>query len=146
MGIIAWNLQLKASSVSSAILDSLGIPVFQEGVFLKLPNYALEVKQACSGLRSIFALLTLAFMIGLLTETKWAVRAFLVLITPVLALAANVMRIVSTGLIASRYGDLALGEALHTTLGICVFLGTVFALLGIQKILRWANNTYARPL
>jgi len=143
MGMVTWNLQIKASSISSALLESLGVPVYQEGVLLRLPNYALEVKQACSGLRSIFALLTLAFIIGLLSEKKWGVRVLLIIATPILALAANIVRIVSTGFIAWRFGGLALGESVHTILGITVFLGTVLALLGFQKILRWAHNSYA---
>jgi exosortase len=143
MGSIAWHLQMKASSVSSVILDSLGVPVYRDGVFLKLPNYALEVKQACSGLRSIFALLALAVMIGLLTERKWSARVLLVVVTPLLALGANIVRIVGTGLMVSRFGLVAVTEVLHTVIGISVFLTTVLCLLGFQKILRWANNKYA---
>jgi exosortase len=143
LGTIGWNLQMKASSISSAILEFVGVPVYQEGVLLRLPNYALEVKQACSGLRSIFALLTLALVIGLVTEKKWRARILLIVITPILALGANIVRIVTTGFLAWHFGGLALDEWLHTILGIGVFLATVLALLGFQKILRWATNLYA---
>ena len=143
LGMVGWKLQLEASSISAQLLELFGIPVYREGILLRLPNYALEVKQACSGLRSIFALLTLAVLIGMMGEKKWRNRALLVMVTPVLALVANTLRIVITGIFASRFGGFTIGEAAHTALGIAVFLVTVFGLLGFRKTLRWLDRTYA---
>ena len=38
--------------------------LYQEGNLLNLPNYVLEVREACSGSRSIFALIALALILG----------------------------------------------------------------------------------
>ena len=143
VGMAGWKLQLQASSISAKLLESLGVPVYQEGILLRFPHYSLEVKEACSGLRSIFALLTLAVIIGFLGEKKWGPRLLLVLITPVLAIAANTVRIVGTGILASKFGELSLSEIGHMGVGIGVFLGTVLGLLGFQKMLRWLTRTYA---
>lgn len=143
IGMAGWKLQLQASSISARLLEALGVPVYQEGVLLRFPHYSLEVKEACSGLRSIFALLTLAVIIGIFGEKKWGPRLLLVVMTPLIALAANTVRIVCTGLLTVRFGELALGEFVHTSLGIGIFLGTVLSLLGLQKILKWLTRTYA---
>ena len=143
VGEVSWYLQVSASTVSSAVLRFLSVPVYQDGNLLRLPNYVLEVKQACSGSRSIFALFALALILGLSVERKWWARILLVVAAPVLAVAANIVRIVGTGLIARRWGSLAANESLHTTWGILVFVIAVMGLFGFQRILQWATSEYA---
>jgi exosortase len=143
VGQVSWQLQAAASSLSSTVLRFLSIPVYQDGNLLNLPNYVLEVKQACSGSRSIFALLALALILGLSVERKWWARVLLLVAAPLLAIGANIVRIVGTGLIAAHWGSLAANESLHTFWGIVVFVIAVAGLLGIQRMLRWTTNEYA---
>jgi len=143
VGELSWHLQGLASTISTAILRFLGIAVLQEGNLLKLPNYVLEVKQACSGSRSLFALIALALVLGFRATRKWWIRVLLVGVAPVLAVGANIVRIVGTGLIARRWGALAADESLHLVWGILVFVIGVLGLLGFQRFLRWVTNEYA---
>jgi exosortase len=136
VGQVTWYLQSMASTVSGSILGRLGVPVFQDGNLLRLPNYILEVKQACSGSNSILSLVALALVIGLSGGEKWWKRTVLVLAAPILAIAANVVRIVGTGLIARQWGNLAANESLHAGWGVTVFLLGVLGLLGIRGLLR----------
>jgi len=136
VGQVTWHLQSMASSASGRILDLMGVPVIQDGNLLRLPNYVLEVKQACSGSNSVLSLVALAFIIGLSSSDTWWRRAFLVLAAPVLAIAANVVRIVGTGLIARQWGNLAANESLHLAWGIAVFLLGLLGLVGINSLLR----------
>ena len=138
VGQLSWYLQSAASTASGAVLGFLGVPVYQDGNFLRLPQYVLEVKEACSGSRSIFALLALAWALGISTDSKYWARVLLILITPILAFVANVIRIVGTGLVAREWGSLAANESLHTFWGLTVFLIAVFGLVGIQNLLRRA--------
>jgi len=142
-GQLSWRLQSGASSVSSVILRFLSVPVYQDGNLLNLPNYVLEVKQVCSGSRFIFALLVLAVILGLSVERKWWARFLLIMAALLLAVCANILRIVGTGLIATRWGSLAANESLHSVWGIVVFLSAVGGLLGFQRFLQWTNNEYA---
>jgi exosortase len=142
-GELSWSLQGLASTVSSAVLRLLGTPVLQDGNILRVPNYALEVKQACSGSRSIFALIALALLLGLSANRKWWIRALLVAAAPVLAVSANVVRIVGTGLIAKQWGILAADESLHMTWGIVVFMIAVLGLFGFLRFLQWVTHEYA---
>jgi exosortase len=136
VGEVSWYLQSTASTVSGTILGLLGIPVHQDGNLLQLASYVLEVKQACSGSRSIFALLALACAMGLSVSGNYWSRISLVIIAPILAVGANVIRIVGTGLIASEWGSLAANESLHRAWGIAVFLIALSGLIGTQRLLR----------
>jgi exosortase len=143
VGELSWHLQARASTISASVLGFLGVPVLQDGNLLRLSNYVLEVKQACSGSRSIFALLALACVLGVVSEKKWWVRILLIVAAPLLAIAGNVVRIVGTGLIAQKWGDLAANESLHNVWGILVFLIAVLGLLGLQRLVRWTTHANA---
>lgn len=143
LGQVTWYLQVAASTISGRVLSVLGVPVFQDGNLLHLPNYVLEVKQACSGSRSIFALLSMALLLGFMLEGRWWTRVWLFVAAPILAVAANTIRIVGTGLLAWRFGDLAANESLHEVWGVVVFVIAVAGLLALQRFLQWATSAYA---
>jgi exosortase len=143
VGQVSWRLQAAASTASSATLRLFSVPVYQDGNLLNLPNYVLEVKQACSGSRSIFALLAMALILGLSVKCKWWARIVLLAAAPVLAAGANVLRIVGTGLIANQWGAVAAKESLHMTWGIVVFVIAVSGLLALLRLLQWTSNEYA---
>ena len=137
LGDLSWHLKVYASNLSSAVLSGLGIPVYQDGNLLRLPNYVLEVREACSGTRSMFALLALAAVLGISTEQKSWKRIVLIAVAPLLATLGNVVRIVGAGLAASYRGNLAANESLHAVWGVTTFLGVVFLLVGVQRVLKW---------
>ena len=143
IGEIAWGLQIVVSNLSSHALQIAGVPVYRSGNILILPNFVLEVRQACSGLRSIFALLTLALMMGLTLEKRWLLRGLLILATPPLAVVANIVRVTGTGLLAWRFGSVATNESLHFTLGILVFLTTLWSLWILLRLLQWTTGKSA---
>ncbi len=106
---ITFPLQLFASRVASSLLPLLGVPVFREGNVIQLPVMKLEVAQACSGIRSLMSLFTLAVFYGYFLEKSTARRWVLALASIPIAVAANALRIVGTGLCV-QYWDPAKGE------------------------------------
>ena len=95
---ITFPLQLLASRVASDILPMLGVPVLRDGNVIELPVMKLEVAEACSGIRSLMSLFTLSVFYGYFTERTTARRWVLALASLPIAVAANVARIVGTGL------------------------------------------------
>ena len=61
-------LQLLVSKATAFSAVLMGVPVLREGNVLYLPEHTLQVVQACSGLRSIMALLTLGTVVGYLAS------------------------------------------------------------------------------
>lgn len=95
---ITFPLQLLASRAASAILPLMNVPVLREGNVIELPMMRLEVAEACSGIRSLMSLFTVAVIYGYLLEPSTWRRTLLALASIPIAVAANALRIVGTGL------------------------------------------------
>jgi len=96
------------------------------------PPGQLNVEEACSGMRSIMAFVTLGVAVAYLHDRPWWQRAILLLSCIPIALFCNAIRVTATGLFyVYGYKELAQGTP-HTLLGVSMFLVALglFALLG----------------
>jgi len=125
------SLQLVASRMGEDLLRAADVPVLRDGNILTLPTITLEVNDACSGIRSLMALLSVAALVGHFSEgARWK-RASLAFAALPIAIGLNGVRIAATGLAASQFGPAAASGAIHTASGWLVFvlaLGVVWAL------------------
>jgi exosortase len=133
---ITFPLQLLASKAASACLPLLGVPVFREGNVINLPSMPLEVAEACSGIRSLMSLGTMAIIYGYLLEpTVWR-RIVLALASVPIAVAANAARVVGTGLCVQYWDpDKALGF-FHEFSGWAIFVISLILLYLLHSVLR----------
>jgi exosortase len=60
------------------VIRLFGISVYLEGNVIDLGSYKLQVVEACSGLRYLFPLLTLGFIVASLLPMRLWLRALLV--------------------------------------------------------------------
>jgi exosortase len=119
---ITFPLQILASKLASSLLPLFGVPVLREGNVIELPLMKLEVAEACSGIRSLMSLFTLAVFYGYFMEKSLWKRVALVLASIPIAIAANAVRIVGTGLCVQYWDpDKAMGF-FHEFSGWVVFL------------------------
>jgi exosortase len=133
---IAFPLQLVASRVGESTISLAGIPVLREGNILELPNLTLAVAEACSGIRSLISLITLAVVLAKFTERRRLARAVIVVAAIPIAIVANAARVAGTGLAAHWFGARAAEGFFHGFSGWLVF-GVAFAgLIGVQQILK----------
>ena len=79
------------------------MPAIREGNIILLPSAQLEVAEACSGIRSLFSLLTLTIVYWYLAETRISVRVLLALIAVPISVLANALRIAFTGLMGDLF-------------------------------------------
>ena len=128
---IAFPLQLLASTAGEMTLRGLGVPVLREGNMLELAALRLEVAEACSGIRSLVALLAVALTCGQLGGYSTARLWLLALATAPVAVVANAARVAGTGVAAHYYGAAAAEGFLHTASGALVF---VVALAGVAAL------------
>lgn len=133
---ISWRLQYLATELSADVLDSAGVPTYWDGTSIHLANKILQVEPACSGSRSLFALVFIALVLGVTREDKWLNRSIIMAVAPLLAICANILRIVGTGL---ETDALAANESVHVAWGVVIFLFSVGSLFGIQNLLRRAT-------
>jgi exosortase len=133
---IAFPLQLLASRAGEAAVSAAGIPILREGNVLILPEMRLEVVEACSGIRSLASLVTLALILGKLAEPRpWARVALVAMAIPV-AIAANAARVAGTGLAAAWVGRQAAEGFFHAFSGWLVFVAAFCALMACVRLLR----------
>jgi exosortase len=135
---LAFPLKLFVTKVSVAVLKALGIMVVREGNIMAFPNITLEVVNACSGLRSLTSLLAvgLAYVMLFVRSMKEKL-AIVALIFPI-ALAANMVRVIGTGILAQYFGAAAAEGFFHEFAGLVIFLTSMALLLASHRILsRW---------
>jgi exosortase len=103
-GQITLPLQTLAARAAGALLPLFAVPVLREGHVIVLPSMKLEVAQACSGIRSLMSLLTISILYGYFLERSLWTRTMLALVTVPIAIAANCLRIVGTGICVQYWG------------------------------------------
>jgi exosortase len=133
---ITFPLQLLAAKVASTILPGMGVPVLREGNVIRLANIDLEVAEACSGIRSLISLTTLAVIYGYLMERKIAVRVLLALASLPIAVAANSLRIVVTGLLVQHLDPKKVEGFFHEFQGWLVFVASLVMVYLLHRIIR----------
>jgi exosortase len=133
---ITFPLQLLASKVASTTLPWMGVPVLREGNVIILPAMALEVAEACSGIRSLMSLATLAIIYGYLMERKIAIRVLLALASIPIAVAANSLRIVGTGLLVQYWDPEKAQGFFHEFSGWLIFVVSLVMLYLLHRIVR----------
>jgi len=132
---ITFPLQLLASQVASGLLPLAGVPVLREGNVINLPAMPLEVAEACSGIRSLMSLFTVAVIFGYFLEKSTIRRTALALASVPIAVAANVARIVGTGLCVQYWDpEKALGF-FHEFSGWLMFLVSLSCLYLIHSLM-----------
>lgn len=135
---VAFPLQLLASKLATFSLDLSGVPVLREGNLIHLPTIVLEVVDACSGIRSLVSLVTLAIIYVYFLEPARGRRILLVLAAVPIAVVANALRVTGTGLLGYYWdADKAQGF-FHTSSGLIIFvisLGLLFSLHGAMRLI-----------
>lgn len=128
---LAFPLQLRASEMGAAMLEWRDVPVLLSGNVIHLPGQSLFVTEACSGLRSLTALVSLGVLMGgLWLKAPW-LRGLLVLVAIPVAMIINGGRIFLTGFLV-YFVDPSLGDGfMHYTEGWALFV-VAFVILGLM--------------
>jgi exosortase len=138
---LTFPLQLKVSEISEVILRMFHVPMLREGNVMNIPQMSFEVIEACSGLRSVVALLTLSVVTGYFALTKFSSKAILLAASLPLAILVNIIRVVSM-ILLFYFFRLDLTEGVwHTLSGLTVFLIAMSVLFLLQRVLEFWERT-----
>jgi exosortase len=148
-GEITQPLQLLASRLAESTFELLGFSVFREGNILQLTYMSLSVVEACSGLRSLITLVFFCLVYSYFFESRFWVRAGVVLSAIPSAIFVNVLRITATGVLG-KYNQAWTEGTIHEIVGWTAFaLGFGLVLAGhlaIRGILRNRSFVAARSV
>lgn len=136
VNVIAFPLQLVAADIAVNALHLIGIPALREGNIIHLANAQLFVAEACSGLRSLMALITLGVVFAYFFRKSTIERILIVLSAIPIAIVVNAFRVALTGILTHRFGQAAADGVIHTTEGLFTFAIAFVLLLGEAWLLR----------
>lgn len=137
---VAFPLKLMVTEYSVWALKLVGIPVLREGNIIELTNITLEVADACSGIRSIVSLLALSTAFAFFTQSRFHKRFILIALAIPIAIIANSIRVIGTGILASRYGAAAAEGFFHEFAGLVIFGIAIVMLVLSAVVLRKAGR------
>lgn len=141
---MAVPLQFQASKLGTALIDWRGIPVQASGNVILIPGQRLFVAEACSGLRSLTALISLGVMIGGMWLHTVPARVLIVLLAVPVAILVNGIRIFLTAFLM-HFVDPALGTGfMHTTEGWALFVVALGILGAIAVVIRLIERRLTR--
>lgn len=156
---IAFPLQLFASRCAVWSMSVLGIPVLRQGNIIELKplnsfdTKKLEVVEACSGIRSLMTLVTLAVVFAYFSHSPgndppdsgkgfgwlrsyWFWRAVILVVSAVpIAIVTNAFRVSGTGVLAHYYGTAVADGFFHSFSGWAIYIVAFIMLFGIGMIL-----------
>ena len=115
------------SDIVTNFLYALGYPIAQNGVMIMIGPYELMVKDACSGMNSIFALSAIGifYVYELVAPKSWFRKVILVISIVPITILANFVRVLLLVLGSYYFGVDRIEGLFHDLTGIALF---VFAL------------------
>lgn len=126
---LVFPLKLFVSVVSGFLLAVMGFPVRVQGNVIEVPPLIMGVDDACSGLSSFMAMVTLAFFCGLYFVKAWEKRVLLLAVAIAAVILANILRVTLSAAAAWKWGMWVLEGTFHLLWGTFVFVWAVFILL-----------------
>lgn len=142
---IALKMQAIASIVAAGLLEFVGVPVLREGYVIEIPGHKMEIIGACSGMRSLTAILALSMAIGYLSGRSMGYRWVLGILSAPVAIGINCLRVFLTGMIMLWFGSQwATGDA-HDREGEIMVGIAALLLVGVAWVLAKLEDVYFRP-
>lgn len=142
---ISNQLQLISSSIGVYVIRLFGISVYLEGNVIDLGTYKLQVVEACNGLRYLFPLMTLGFIVAYLYQTKLWKRIVLFLSTIPITILMNSFRIGAIGVMVEYWGNSMAQGFLHDFEGWVIFMACTVVLIAEMWVLNKLGHEN-RPL
>jgi exosortase len=153
---IAFPLQIWASQMAVWGIRVFEVPTLRNGNVIDIlprgstQTISLEVVEACSGIRSLMTLVTLALILAYFTRgdatggvgglsTKDLLRTILLMLSAVpIAVITNAGRVTATGVLTYYYGKQATETTWHDLSGWLVYVVALALLIGVNYLLRLA--------
>jgi exosortase D (VPLPA-CTERM-specific) len=132
---LSAQLQLISSEWGTAIIRALGISVHLEGNVIDLGEMKLQVVEACNGLRYLFPLITVGFIVAYFYQGALWKRGLVFLSAVPITVIMNSLRIAVTGILVDNYGTAHAEGFLHDFEGWVVFMAAFGMMLGLMWLL-----------
>jgi len=141
---LSAHLQLISSAIGVWVIRQFGISVFLEGNVIDLGVFQLQVAEACDGLRYLFPLMTLGFIMAYFFKASLWKRVLLFLSSVPITILMNSLRIGIIGVTVQHWGIGMAEGFLHQFQGWVVFMSCL-ALMMLEVMLLARLGSDRRP-
>lgn len=133
---ISLPLQTVTAQMTGFLLDIFGTPVALSGNVLVINGVSVGIAEACNGVRMVFALTLVCFLYAFGADLSNRARLLVLLGSPLVAIAANVVRLVPTVWLYG-YSEESTALAFHDISGWAMMPIALLALAGLGSLSRW---------
>jgi exosortase D (VPLPA-CTERM-specific) len=126
---LSARMQIVSSQIGVAVIRLFGISVYLEGNVIDLGVFKLQVAEACDGLRYLFPLMTLGFIMANFFQAAMWKRVLLFLSSIPLTILMNSFRIGVIGVTVEHWGIGMAQGFLHEFQGWAVFMACAALML-----------------
>jgi len=130
---VTGSLKMVGAAVAARMLSWMGFAVVRDGAILKFPTFTLVVADECSGLQSLITLSVASLPVAYLMSGRLWRKALIVLASFPLALAANVVRLNVTAVLANKFGERVAVSWPHMLIGVVIVFLAFLALYGLSN-------------
>ena len=147
LNMISLPLRLVATTISSAMLNGIGIEAVRRGTAIysaAAGGFSFDVADACSGLHSLLAMTALTCVYAYFTQDKLWKGIILFIASVPLAVAGNIFRVLTIGVVAETIGmDTAMG-LYHDYSGYLVFTAAILLMVALGELLKNGHTRWGR--
>jgi exosortase len=138
-------LRLHMTTLAHYILNGLGFEYIRNGMALHsvAGGFSLEVADPCSGIRSLMAMTAITALYAYLTQPTLLKKWILFLAAVPLAVAGNLVRILTIALVSEAFGERIGSGLYHEASGYLIFLAITIPLMLLFARLLEVNHTEA---
>ena len=140
LDFVTIHLRYIASETSISVLNGFGFAAVREGTAVISRGahpFAVDIAEPCSGLRSLFALMAITMGYAYFNQPTWTRRAILFACSVPLAVAGNVVRVVSICIIASCTDPQFATGFYHDYSGFIVFIVAILLMPAAGEGIDW---------
>lgn len=139
----AIPMQEWTAVVTQTMCEVFGMAVVRTGNLLTINGTEVAVAEACNGMRMVFTLLMVCYAFTFTEPLRTGVRLLVLLMSPLVAIAANVVRLIPTVWAYGAY-DAEVAGKVHDISGWAMLVVAFLALAGLVRVLRWAMIPVSR--
>jgi exosortase len=134
---ISFQSKMLATESSVALGQLLTLHMVQDGSYVYLgADDRLLVGDVCGGMRSLIALLAFGALMAYMSKAKWWAKLLILLLSPAIAILANVSRIFFLCIVGYVWGSETATGLVHDVSGIGIFAVAFAMLFSLEALLR----------
>lgn len=133
---VSFHLRMFDATVSTHLVQAVGVPVYQDAHLMHLPDITLEVADVCSGIASLFAMIALGTIYVYYLPAKMGAKLVVMAGAIFCPVIANLIRLFLVTVSVYLYGPVMLGAFYHTFTGTFTFCLSLIMFLWLGETAR----------